>query len=318
MGKVLDLSQYSQFDPSHTYTIAAGVPVLRRDFRQSVVCPETLIRIAKEREPHFLKEMYEIAASRGLKVVNPGVKSIERLITKALAEKNGDVGLVYDPLRVALVGETISKIKKGMDFFAPDKNSRTMEFLDEFAEPDRESGMRRGKIVYDMGEGLLAEVQIWSDKMRGAFDDSHKPFERRRTLASQLKEHASVLPTRLWNSLHHRVDDYDAERISIHEMAAEKAGLNKLLKIATYGTINGNPFAAISNCKDSFPILIRPDLKTATYVEDNALYTEYAEGGLRPMSREQFLIASQGMVWRHHKELAQQQSRASTIERHFA
>lgn len=291
-GNIVDFRTGAAFDLTRTFLIANGVPILPRNFRQPTSDPRELHKLAQKHYEKF-KESAHVAANRlRVSVIDPGVKSIERLEQKAFAEKNGDASQIFDPLRVALVADRPCRIKGAMEFYSPPTNSRTVELLDQFGNPDPESGLRRAKIIIEVEDGLFGEVQIWSQQMINALDESHTTYRQQRGLKADLCRSTSSLPHTAYAHLEAMQEFLAKTRQHIHEEAAKDANLNKLLETREFGFIGDTPFVAIQRQSDHCPTILRPDALTGKYVEDNALYSDYVEGRYTQCTRERFLTAS--------------------------
>ena len=291
-GNIVDFRTGAPFDLTRTFLIANGVPILPPNFRQPTSDPNELYELAQKHYEKFKESARVTAARLGVRVIDPGVKSIERLKEKAFAEKNGDVSQIFDPLRVALVANRLCQIKRGINFYSPATNSRTVELLDQFGNPDPESGLRRAKIIIEVEDGLFGEVQIWSQQMMNALGESHTAYERQRGLKADLCRSTSSLPHTAYAHLEAMQEFLARTRQHIHEEAAKDANLNKLLETRQFGFIGDTPFVAIQRQLDHCPTILRPDALTGKYVEDNALYSDYVEGRYAPCTRERFLAAS--------------------------
>lgn len=289
------------FDLSKAYLIASGTPILPRDFEQPVSTPQALYDFAKASEVEFLQEMTEISRALKLRTQYPGLKSILRISQKAEAEKDGRVEHVFDAERIAFIADRPSQIKKALDFFSPSKNSRVVDMVNQFAVPDEESRIRRAKIIYKMNNGLFTEIQIWASTMLNAFEESHVPYEHQRKLKADLKNSGSELPYKTFAQLQSRERLLGQTRCAIHDDAAAEAGLDKLVETRTFGMIGETPIMAIKRPKDSdtYPTILRPDVKTGLYVADNSLYADFVAGNYKPTSREAFLKASHDLAINH-------------------
>lgn len=291
-GNIVDFRTGDPFDLTRTFLIANGVPILPRNFRQPTSDPRELYELAQRHYQKFQKSAQSAAARLGMRVIDPGVKSIQRLEEKAFAEKNGDASQIFDPLRVALVADRPCKIGKAIDFYSPATNSRTVELLDQFGNPDPESGLRRAKIIIEVEDKLFGEVQIWSQQMMTALGESHTAYKQQRRLKAHLCRSTSSLPHTAYAHLEAMQELLAKTRQHIHEEAAKDANLNKLLETRQFGLIGDTPFVAIQRQLDHCPTILRPDALTGKYVEDNALYSDYVEGRYAPCTRERFLAAS--------------------------
>ncbi len=298
-SNITDLKTRLPVDLSKRFLIANGAPVLQKKFQQAANTASDLLSLAKKSEFDFLKEMESIRRELGLsRIIYPGLKTEKRIDEKAIAEKGGDVSKIFDPLRIAFVAQTPSKIKNAVDFFTPARNTHVLSLADQFARPDAESGMRRVKIVYQMPT-ILTEIQIWHPQMLGAFETTHKPFEKQRGIFATLMTSASKLSYGACGRLQREEKALSELRKSIHNTAAEKAGLNALVEHRTFGQIGPIPFVAIKRPIDAFPTILRPDPCSGTYMQDNALATAYFEGKFIPTCRNEFIIASHRLVNNH-------------------
>ncbi len=299
-SNVIDIKNREPFDLTKAYLIASGAPILPLDCRQSVNTAQELYDLSVESEPDFLKEMDKISRALKLKTTYPGIKTISRIEQKAQDEKNGDVNLIHDSLRIAFITDRPSQIKKGLDFFSPAKNSRVVGLTNQFAVPDEESRIRRAKIIYQARSGLYTEIQIWSSKMMNAFEESHVPYEQQRGLKSVLLNSASQLPHKTLQQFCVKERLLGATRRSIHDEAALEADLDKFIEKRTFGTIGDIPIVAIERGLDICPTILRPDPKSGVYVEDNSLYSNWISGeNYTKTSRDAFLRASHAIAIRH-------------------
>mgnify|MGYP000597221861 CR=1 FL=1 len=291
-GNIVDFRTGAPFDLTKTFLIANGIPILPRNFQQPTSDPRELHELAQKHYEKFIEAAHVTATRLGMRVIDPGIKSIVRLEEKAFAEKDGDASQIFDPLRVALVADRPCKIKRGIDFYSPATNSRTVELLDQFGNPDPESGLRRAKIIIEVEDGFFGEVQIWSQQMMNALGESHTAYERQRGLKANLCRSTNSLPHTAYAHLEAMQEFLAKTRQHIHDEAAKDANLNKLLETRQFGFIGDTPFVAIQRQLDHCPTILRPDALTGKYVEDNALYSDYVERRYTPCTRERFLTAS--------------------------
>ncbi len=288
---------------SRKFLIAHGAPVIPKEFHQSAKTAEELIESAKKAEPSFLDEMNTVRRELGLlRLIDPGLKSAARIQQKADAEKDGNVSQIFYPLRVAFVVDNPSKIKKAIDFFTPARNSHVVALADQFATPDKESGMRRAKIIYQTPE-VFAEIQIWHEGMMDAFASTHQHYQKQRVIKSTLMTSAyALLSYGTCNRLKGKEFLLAESRRETHNDAAKNAGLDKLKQDRTFGQIGPIPFVAIKRPIDDFPTILRPDPCSGKYVEDTCLAPAYFEGRFKPTSRDAFIVASHHLVANHDQE----------------
>ena len=288
---------------SRKFLIAHGAPVIPKEFYQSAKTAEELVESAQKAAPLFLSEMNSVRRELGLtRLINPGLKTAARIQQKADAEKDGDISKIFDPLRIAFEVDSPSKIKKAIDFFTPAKNSRVVALADQFATPDKESGMRRAKIIYQTPE-VFAEIQIWHKGMMDAFENTHKHYQTQRVIKSTLMTSAyALLAYGTCNRLQGKEFLLAESRRETHNTAAQNAGLDKLEQKRTFGQIGPIPFVAIKRPIDDFPSFLRPDPCSGTYVEDNALSSAYFAGKFKTTTRDAFIVASHHLVANHGHE----------------
>ncbi|GEM_PF-5700663 len=284
-------------DLSKVFLIADGAKIVPHQAVQEVTTSAELVELSREGEKAFLEEMYEYASSKlRMEVQYPGIKSKARIEEKAREEKNGLVELVNDPLRIAFIGNNVSKIRKAHETFSMRNNSRVIDLVNNFSHPDPENGMRRLRLTYALpvaGKTLNTEIQVWDKRMLSSFKKSHAPYERERQLKAALMTSASSLPHTCISRYNKEIAALHKQRIDIHNDAAQKAGLNKLVEQRTFGFVDSTPFVAIKYPEgeghDMF--ILRPDAATGTYVRDDSLIPAFNSSTYIASTRDDFLKA---------------------------
>lgn len=303
-GNIGQLKGKWQLDLTRSFQISEGSKIVPSEPRQPVDTAQELVELAAAAHSSFLDEIKNYAHSARVRVYDPGVKSLGRINEKAAIEKGGNVDLINDVLRVALIGSNPSQIQRALDLFRPATNSRVLDYLDQFANPDASSGQRRAKIVYAIpfnGVAINTEIQIWSNDMLEAQKETHGIYKRERSLKACLQESGCNLAYSTVGRFERENRECQIRRISLHNEAATKAGLDRFLEKRTFGEIDNQPFVAVEYPYDDRKqmALLRPDETTGTYVRDNSLVHAFQSGNFVRTSRDAFLTAAHhtGMVF---------------------
>lgn len=326
-GNIEQLKGKRQLDLTRSFQISEGSKIVPGEPRQPVDTAQELVALATAAHSNFIDEIKTYATRAHVRVYDPGVKSLARINEKAATEKDGNVDLVNDVLRVALIGNTPTQIQRALDLFRPATNSRVLDYLDQFANPDASSGQRRAKIVYAIpfnGAAINAEIQIWSHDMLEVQKETHGIYKRQRGLTACLKESGCDLAYGTVGRFERQNRECQIRRISLHNEAATKAGLDRFLEKRTFGEIDHTPFVAVEYPHDDRKpmVILRPDETTGTYVRDNSLVHAFQNGNYLRTSREAFLTAAHntGMVFEraeaHRRE--RESAKVIPITRHLA
>lgn len=319
-GNVEYLTGKRLLDLTRSFQISEGSKIVPNEPRQPVHTAKELIELATAAHDDFITEIKTYAAKSGMHVYDPGVKSLSRINEKATTEKGGNVDLINDALRVALIGNKPSQIQRALDLFRPATNSRVLDYLDQFSNPDASSGQRRAKIIYSIpfnGVALNTEIQIWSSKMLEAQNETHGIYRRQRSLKACLYESGCDLAYNTVGRLERENRECQMRRIAVHNLAATNAGLDRFLEKRTFGEIEGQSFVAIEYPHDDRKqmVLLRPDETTGTYVRDNSLVHAFESGNYKRTSRDSFLTAAHhtGMVFERAETMRQQRESAKVL-----
>lgn len=315
-----------QLDLTRSFQISEGAKIVPNEPRQPVNTAKELLELATAAHDSFISEIRTYASKSGMRIFDPGVKTLGRINEKASTEKGGNVDLINDPLRVALIGNKPSQIQRGLDLFRPATNSRVLDYLDQFGTPDTSSGMRRAKVIYSIpfnGVALNTEVQIWSAHMLEALNETHGIYKRQRSLKACLHESGCELAYNTVGRFAREDRECQMRRISLHNLAATNAGLDRFLEKRTFGEIDNQPFVAVEYPYDDRKqmVLLRPDETTGTYVRDNSLVHAFQNGNFKRTSRDSFLSAAHqtGMVFERAEAQRQQRESAKVLPiRHLA
>ncbi|MES2729330.1 MAG: hypothetical protein V4621_04420 [Pseudomonadota bacterium] len=158
-------------------------------------------------------------------------KNLGNILKKANADYGGDMGQVRDVLRATIYVDDIGQVIKACTMLFQD--DRFVCGKDQFRKPN-EHGVRNAigiwRINDDKDQPFHAEIQIVHKGMRDAYDKTHSDYEKKRGIERRFD--SGDIDQRSMQAL---VQTYNQQVKlekavkSIHDAAAEAAGLNVLL-----------------------------------------------------------------------------------------
>ncbi|MDY0028931.1 MAG: hypothetical protein RBR86_03210 [Pseudobdellovibrionaceae bacterium] len=335
MGNVISLHRdifEKAVRPEDALYVVAGQKILTEKPTQQIRSPENILHMPKTEQDKVLREkaaqlrfvaeqMASTVLSRiatyerliGTSATVGEIKSVGRMIEKALTEKDGQIEGINDVSRFAFYCPRNAQIERALHHLHPAHNAEVVEYLDEFPYPHPRKELSRAKVILQVPcdiklpqGGLVTEfnfeVMIFSKKAEEHYKASHGTYERQRAFKA-----AAFNADRVSHGCLSRCNKEERslskERLEQNRAARISAGLEKFDQERTFFNHNGIPFMTVERPNDSKAqtVVLRPDYETGKYVHDQSFARLVSDPGTMQTSAEAFMRACINIGVEHAK-----------------
>jgi hypothetical protein len=299
------------------FCTVVGIPVLPTEPTQVIKDPIELYKQGKQSGNYLIEVMIAACRHAGIPLESmkrAKSKGMERFTQKVITEKKGHPELVTDIARGEIETDDVDALLGLSDFFRPSNNRkysdifRTARFRDNISRPDESKmGLRRARVVVELANSHLAEVQFHHKGYSQATKRTHALYKEARLLEASYGDDVSKWPP----EVKQKYNEIQKRRQHIHDGLAVKFGLTDLVEHRrfyltgqqTRDSFDDIPFMLVERKRGNLRIAVRPDIESGHYVIDNNLLDKLSSEGT-PISsdtieidRESFLISSMKKVY---------------------